>query len=169
MAENLIPVVNYKFTDKEGYQKFLNLAPMQEWVESRTLGGSKTSLFVPAHIAEGIADQIFLYWDLVDEKYSVVANEILCTVKIEYQPSYPGSDIRRCTGTAAKPIQMSSKSDPALFPKNKILNSLEYCAPSSQTAAIANAFKHLGNVFGRNLNRATVNNFTVAKKEESKK
>lgn len=162
-----IPETKYHFSDEESYKKALKASPRQSWIKERSLGSSKKSSYVPLYIQTATADTIFQQWDVVDEKYSVIANEILCTIKLEYQPSYPGADLRRCTGTGAKPIQCDANSIPSLFPKGKKTNALEYNAPAARSSAISNALTTLGNVFGRNLNRETRSNYTLDKKEKT--
>lgn len=166
--ELFIPETVYRFKSEEEYKKALNASPPASWVKDRSLGGSKKSKYVPLYIQQSVADQIFQQWDVVSQEYTVVVNEILCTVKIQYIPSYPGADFRICTGVAAKPIQCDSASVPSLFPKGKKTNAVEYNAPAARSAAISNAFTALGNVLGRNLNRDTANDYSMDKKEDKK-
>ena len=84
-------------------------------------------------------------------------------------PSYPNADYRIVTGTGATPIQAKSGSLIEKFPRGKLTNSLEYCAPKARTSAISNALSTMGNVFGRNLGRAVSAGFKFAKEEKSKK
>lgn len=158
--------IKYNFSNDEEYKKALKASPKQDWVEKRSLGGSKKSSYIPLYIQTALADKLFQQWDVVDEDFRIVHNEIVYVVKIEYQPSYPGAELRRCTGVGAKPIQCDSSSVPSLFPKGKKTNALEYNAPAARSAAISNAFTTLGNIFGRNLNRNTNNNFSLDKKEK---
>lgn len=166
--EMQIPETVFQFKTEEDYKMALRASPAGSWVKERSLGGKKTSKYISLFIQEAIADKIFQQWDVIDEKYQIVVNEIICTVKIQYQPSYPGADIRFCTGSGAKPIQCDSNSVPSLFPKGKKTNALEYNTGASRSAAMSNAFTTLGNVFGRNLNRETSNNYSMDKKEDKK-
>ena len=66
---------------------------------------------------------------------------VLCTVKIQALPDYPGSDYITVTGTAG-----------IMFKTAK--NAVEYDVPNSRERAIGKALSTLGNVFGRSLNRS---------------
>lgn len=142
----------YRFKNRAEYIKSLDSVLPEKFIQKRDIG-SKIHRYYPAAIKEAVADNIFQYWNVVDEKYNILVNELVCTVKINYMPSYPGADELFCTGSAATPIQMDSKSSVSDFPANKKLNALEYNLPSVISEAISKAFGRLGNVFGRNLDR----------------
>lgn len=148
--------IKYRFQDEETWKKALDCAPSSDWVKERKLGGNKVSKYVPIPVQQALADTFFKEFDVVDAKYQVIANEILCTVKINIVPNYPNSNDRIISGSGAKPIQAYKGSKVESFPKGKITNSLEYCAPAARSNAISNALNTFGNVFGRNLGRAIV-------------
>ncbi len=102
-------------------------------------------------------------FDLVDEKYQMIQNELLCTIKIQYLASYPNSEHRYMTGTAAKPIQQAKGSVASLFPDGKLTNATEYNAPAARAAAMSNALTTFANLFGRNLGREVRNDFSFSK------
>lgn len=156
----------YNFKNKKAWKSALNKAPSEGWVKSRTLGGGKSSKYIPIPIQQALADIIFDEFDVVDEKYKQIENEILCTVKISCLPSYPNAEHRIITGTGAKPIAAKSGSLVHKFPQGKIPNSLEYCAPNARTSAIGNALATFGNVFGRNLGRAVSTGFNMSKNKK---
>lgn len=142
----------YKFKNRAGYIKALDSILPDEYVQKRSVG-SGTHKYYPAPIKESVADDIFHYWNVIDEKYTLLVNELVCTIKLAYQPSYPGADELFCTGSAATPVQMDSGSTVSSFPNSKKKNALEYNLPSVRTEAISTALGKLGNIFGRNLNR----------------
>lgn len=164
----------YKFKDNRDWQESLQEAPHANWIKERSLG-SKKSKYVPLFIQQALADLIFKEFDVVGEEYKVIQNEIICTVKIQFLPSYPDSEHRYMTGVAAKPIQQASGTPASHFPDGKLTNALEYNAPAARSAAISNALTSFGNIFGRNLGRDTPNNFSFTRtdqriaKEEQKK
>ncbi len=155
----------YRFKDEETYKQTLNMAPDGAYIKSRELGGGRKSKYLPLFEQQAIADFFFDNWNIIQEDSKLVINEIVVTVKLQYQPSYPGADIFVATGSASKAVQASKGSDVALFPKGKLTNSLEYCLPAARAAAISNALTSLGNIFGRNLNRDTKNNYSKQAKQ----
>ena len=160
---------NFSFKNKEVWKEALQQAPSDSWIKSRTLGGGKSSQYVPIQIQQALADIIFDEFDVIDEHYQQIENEILCTVKISVLPSYPNAEHRIITGTGAKPIAAKSGSLVHKFPQGKITNSIEYCAPNARTSAIGNALATFGNVFGRNLGRAVSAGYNLSKKKDKKK
>lgn len=157
----------YRFQNHSSYKEALDALPKASWVKERELGGGRKSRYMPIEIQQAIADSLFDYWNVLEESHTVVANEIIVTVKIQYQPSYPESDIYFCTGSASKAIQASKGSSVETFPKGKITNALEYCLPAARQSAISNAFMTLGNVFGRNLGRKVKDNYSLQQKPKA--
>src|SRR5690606_2784274 len=102
-----IPETIFAFESEEKYKEALRASPAAGWVKQRSLGGSKVSKYLPLYILTAVADKVFQEWDVVDEDFKIVHNEIVYIVKLQYTPSYPGANIRTCTGVGAKPIQCS--------------------------------------------------------------
>lgn len=149
----------FRFLNVEAYKVKLNSAPQDGWIIQRDLGGGKQANYIPIEMKEALADMIFREWHVVEEKYFNLFNEIVCTVKINALPDYPGADYITFTGSASKPIQTDKGSLVTEFPKGKKANALEYCLPAVRSEAIGNALEVLGNLFGRNVGRAASNNF----------
>lgn len=160
--------VKFRFKNHEDWFDALQEEPHPSWVKERNLGSRKNK-YVPLPIQQALADLIFKEFDVVEEKYQVIQNEILCTVKIQFLANYPDSEHRYMTGTAAKPIQQSSGSLASTFPDGKLINATEYNAPASRAAAISNALTTFANKFGRNLSREVKNDFSFSKKKEEPK
>lgn len=149
----------YRYKDVEAFKIVINNPPQPEWLQSRDLGGNKTAHYEPIEVKEALADRVFREWNVVDEKYMNVLNEIVCTVKIVALPDYPGADYITFTGSASKPVQCDSGSKVHEFPIGKKSNALEYCLPAVRSEAIGCALETLGNLFGRNINRKVSNDF----------
>lgn len=159
----------FKFKTRKEWQIGLNCAPADKWIETRNLGSGRSNKYVPIALKQATADYFFTEFDVYDAQFIVVANEIICTVKINILPSYPNSEYRIITGTGAKPIQCKKGSNPANFPQGKMTSALEYCAPAARAVAIGNALDTFANVFGRNIGRDNVTNgFNITDKENKK-
>lgn len=165
-----IKLIHY-FASEEAYNEALLKPPATAWLKSRDIGGGKKSGYLPIHNQEAIADLMFRQWEVVDEKYFVVVNEICCTIKLRILPDYPDAEERFPTGSAANPIQTDSGSTASHFPTGKKSNSLQYNLPAVRSLAISNCLETLGNVFGRNVSRTAANSFKVDKapKDDVKK
>lgn len=156
-------VKTFRYKNLAEYKKALDAAPKAAWLKSRDLGGNKSSKYVPLFVQQAVADVIFREFHVIDEKYQVVVNEVLCTVKVQALPDFPHADMIFFTGSASKPIQMDSGTPASKFPIGKKTNALEYNAPAAKSAAISNALTTFANVFGRNLNRDVSDGFTMNK------
>jgi len=143
----------FQFSNRQEYIETLDSVMPDNYIMKRNLGAGKTATYLPVPIQEAIADMMFQEWNIIDEKYDILINEIVCTVKISYVPSYPGANEQFCTGSAAIAIQMDSKSTISDFPKNKKLNALEYNLPGVRKRAEGTALENIGNIFGRNIGR----------------
>jgi len=166
MSDKTIPTEEkYAFKNKAEWQEALNAAPKDIWIKARDLGGGRKSQYIPIPILQALADIFFAEFDVIDAQFKVIANEVLCTVKISFLPNYPNSEHRTMSGSGAKPIQAASGSKTHLFPEGKITNSLEYCAPAARTVAIGNALNTFGNVFGRNIGRAISSDYNMSSKK----
>lgn len=157
----------YRFKSRNEYIKALDMVLPVDFEKTRDLPTGKHKYY-PIEVQEALADDLFHEWNVTDEDYSVIANELLCTIRLTFTPSYPGAQERFCTGTASIPIQMDSKALITDFPAKKKPNALQYNAPAVREMAIGNALQSLGNIFGRNLARKTQSNFTIRIHEEVK-
>lgn len=149
----------YRYKDVEEFKLVLAGAPQDAWMKERDLGAGKSVKYEPIEIKEALADRVFRVWEVSDEKYMNVLNEIVCTVKIIAVPDYPSAEHMSFTGSASKPVQCDKGAVVHEFPKGKKANALEYCLPAVRSEAIANALETLGNLFGRNTGRKVTNNF----------
>jgi hypothetical protein len=149
----------YRYADVEEFKTVICAAPQEAWMKVRELGGGKSTSYEPIEIKEALADRVFRVWEVSDEKYMNVLNEIVCTVKITAVPDYPGAEHMLFTGSASKPVQCDKGAVVHEFPKGKKANALEYCLPAVRSEAIANALETLGNLFGRNVGRKVTNDF----------
>lgn len=130
----------YLFENFEEYKNYLDQAPLDSWLQNRSLGGGKNHQFLPLFIMQGNADLIFREWYVIEEKPLSISNGVAFTVKISALPDYPGAETIFFTGSAA-----------VLFKDSK--NHVEFDMPNARERAVGKAFATLGNIFGRNLNR----------------
>lgn len=160
--------LKHNFKDRESWQAALNAAPNASLIKSRTLGASKKSIYLPIEYQQALQDVFFDEFDVIDEKYQVVFNEIICTVKCQGLPSYPNAEHRIFTGSGAKPIQCDANSQVSKFPRGKKTNALEYNLPAARTTAISKCLETIGNIFGRNLGRAVEANYNMVTRLKDK-
>ena len=153
--ENYEAKIEHRFENKKAYNQFIDKFAGENYVQSRDIGRGKKKEYMPIPFQEGLADMCFSEWAIIREDYTVIVNELLCTVTVSYVPDFPGAQERLMTGTACKAIQQDSGSVAGNFPAGKKKGSLEYNAPAARKAAIGNALEQIGNIFGRNIGRET--------------
>lgn len=142
--------LTHEFASQDEWRQFLDQSPSQDWLQIRDLGGTKKHTYLPLFILEGNADICFREWFVVDEKYAAIKDGVMCTVKINALPDYPGADYITFTGTAAIPFK-------------SVGNAVEFDVPNARERAIGKAFATLGNIFGRSLNRTYKHNGKIVK------
>ena len=157
-------IENYRFKNRADYIRALDMVLPASFEKERNISTGMHHYY-PIDVQEALADDLFHEWNVTDENYSLFANELLCTVRITFTPSYPGAQERFCTGSAAIAVQMDSGANITDFPAKKKINALQYNAPAVREMAVGNALQSLGNVFGRNLARKTASNFSIRKHE----
>jgi len=161
----------YRFENRNAYIKALDSVLPNNYIQERDLGGRRKHRYLPSPIKEAIADDFFHEWNVVEEKYSLICNEVVCTVKLKYMPNFPDAIEQYCTGSSSVPVQMDLGATVRDFPIKKKLNALEYNIPAVRTEAVSNALGGLGNIFGRNLSRKIGtqeldSKFTIRKHEQ---
>ena len=161
--------LKHNFKNREDWQRAINAAPSAGLIKERSLGGNKKSTYLPIEYQQALQDVFFDEFDVIDEKYQVVFNEIICTVKCQGLPSYPNADHRIFTGSGAKPIQCDSGAIVEKFPRGKKTNALEYNLPAARTTALSKALETIGNIFGRNLGRAVSADYNMSDRIKDKK
>ena len=73
--------IKYSFQNREEYIKALDSVMPEKWISKRSLGGGKTHRYLPIAIKDAIADDLFLEWNIIDEQFINLHNELICTVK----------------------------------------------------------------------------------------
>lgn len=145
----------HKFPNHSVWKEKLQEAPNEKWIETRDLGKGKTSRFLPLGIQEALADLFFREIDIIDIDVEINGTQILSQVKMSVLPDFPNAEHRIISGVGARVM-------------TKAGNSLEYGARSAKNAAKSEAFTDFGNIFGRNLNRKFVDNFSYSGKKTKK-
>ena len=145
------------------FRKALSMKPLEKWVQ-KTHDGK--ALHIPIDVMQNIADRLFyLGWGTENIVTAVIGNEVTCTLTLWYIHPVTGLKIMH-TGAAAAQITVDalSENDKKAMSKqdinlhatniaNKKPNALFLVFPKVVIEAEKNAFRKVGNVFGRSLNR----------------
>lgn len=129
--------------------RLLNSEPKAEWVKEHPF--AKNVKYLPISIIEYLLTSIYLKWRVEVRDTKVVANSIVCTVRLHVQdPITMEWDWQ--DGIGATPIQTEKGASATDF--NKVLtDAVMKSAPSAESYAIKDAAEKLGRLFGKDLNR----------------
>lgn len=159
-------------------QSIWNKPVVNDKIKTNKYAGN--SKFLPISVVEAQLDEIFFgLWQTRNIQYSVVANEILCTLELwvfhpilkewivrtgagaamiqqdAYKKDEDGNYMTRAKkdGTGVEKIKINPRPTDADY---KIKNTLVKDFPHAKAEAFKNAAKSIGKYFGRDLNRSDV-------------
>lgn len=138
----------------ESFLKRLNLEPPKDSVKEMPKSNFNPTAYnyVPiSHVQTTLDELFFGLWSTENFKATVVANELVGQVDLKVFHPVAKTWITR-TGFASVAIQQNRGATVTQIEEKK-KKALELDAPKLLTECIKNAAKHLGNIFGRNLNR----------------
>ncbi|MGN6417757.1 MAG: hypothetical protein ACTHMC_09715 [Pseudobacter sp.] len=132
--------------------RLLNCPPKQDWLREHPMAqGVK---YIPIGIIEYLLTSIFVKWRVEVKATQVIANAVVVTVRLEtLSPITLEWDWQE--GIGAAPIQTKKGAPAADF--NMVLNdAVMKAAPAAESYAIKDAAEKLGKLFGKDLNRKDV-------------
>ncbi len=172
----------YKDTDlaiKENQlNALLNQEPPKSWiVQHPTIKkevlddkGNKIKVpidYIPINRVEWLLTRIFLKWRVEVRKIQLIANSVQVTVRLHYKNPLDG-ELDWQDGIGAVPLQTDRDAGAIDFNKLKS-NSVMMAAPAAETYAIKDAAHKIGNLFGKDLNRKDIENYTGSMQNASDK
>lgn len=107
--------------------------------------------YIPIDKVEFMLDRIFQEWRVEVLREGVMFNSIYVTVRIHYKNPLT-SEWSYHDGVGAKDVQLNSGASAADLGSIKA-SAVQMALPSAKTYAIKDACDHLGNLFGRSVNR----------------
>lgn len=129
--------------------RLLNNEPKAEWVREHPF--AKNVKYLSISTIEYLLTSIFLKWRVEVRDTKVVANSIVCTVRLHVQDPI-SMDWDWQDGIGATPIQTEKGASATDF--NKVLtDAVMKSAPSAESYAIKDAAEKFGRLFGKDLNR----------------
>lgn len=147
----------------EGFVRLLNLEPNPAEIKVNAAAGN--SNYLPISHIEMQLDELFQgLWQMRSFTYSVVANEIVGSLELGVFHPVLQDWIWR-TGAAAVMIQQRKGSDITdISAKHK--NTLVKDFPHLKAECMKNAARSLGRIFGRDLNRSEIDQYTPGSTQE---
>lgn len=138
-----------EFSKRDEFKKALNVNPPKSWVKQNKYAGNLE--YIPIDKVEALLDCIFQEWQVEIKEVKQLAQSICAIVRLHYKDPISG-EWRYHDGVGATPIKTEKGADASDM--SKIVSSaIATGAPSAVSYAIKDAADHLGNLFGKNLNR----------------
>lgn len=135
--------------DQGELREVLNNNPPSNWVEKHPFASGV--VYLPIGKVEHLLDVLFLEWRVEVLSIAQLAQSILCTVRVHYKNPISG-EWSFHDGVGAVPLKTDkgfSAADLAHIKSDAVMTG----APAAKSFAVKDAAEHLGDLFGRSLNR----------------
>lgn len=145
-----------KFNRADEFLEFVNQDPPQIFVEDHPM--VKNVKYISISNIELSLDKIFQYWGIEVLKTEVMFNAIAVTVRVNYKHPISGEWMHQ-DGVGAVGVQTDkgeTASNLSAIKQDAVMKAL----PAAKSFAIKDAVDHIGNIFGRNLNRKNTFDFS---------
>ncbi len=154
-----------KLQDGEVFKKVVNQEPPKQWIKSHPI--AKGVKYLPIDKVELMLDTLLEGWRVEIKDVSQLAQSIVCTVRVHYKNPVT-SEWSFQDGVGATPLKTKKGSTAADL--GSILNdAVATGAPAAKAFAIKDAADHIGNLFGRNINRKDALGFSgIYEKDRSR-
>lgn len=140
----------------------LNAQPPEKWIKDHPF--AKNVKYIPIDKVEYLLDRIFQQWKAEVIEYKQLFNSVSCHVRLHYfNPITLLWEFH--DGLGAVGIQTdkgASAGDMSAIKSDAVMKAL----PAAKSYAIKDAAEHLGDLFGRNLNRKDALAFKATRNEE---
>ena len=140
--------------DKDAFRSYLSNDPPTQWIKPHPL--AKDVDYLPIDKVEALLDALFQDWEVEIKSVNQLAQSICAVVRLHYRHPVSG-DWMYHDGVGATPLKTDRGFTAADLAHIKS-DAVSTGAPAAVSFAIKDAAEHIGNIFGRNLNRKdTVN------------
>jgi hypothetical protein len=172
--EKQLPVLAELYSDTElkiaqnELNVLLNAPPAQGWLKDHPFakreiqtdkGKVKVPIkYIPIERIEWLLTRIFIRWHVEVKTVQLIANSVQVTIRLHYQDVVTKEMLWQ-DGIGAVALQIDANAGAIEF--NKIKSSaVQMAAPSAETYAVKDAAEKIGNLFGKDINRATRIDYT---------
>lgn len=161
--QNTLPTIAELYSDNievafknDRLNKLVNTQPKKEWIKENKYAGN--SSYIPIGIVESLIQKVFKQYKIEVIREGTMFNSVYCTIRLHYWNGIENT-WNFHDGVGAVQLQTKSGSSPAQL-ENINNNAVMMALPMAKSYAIKDAAEHIGALFGRDLNRKDVMNFT---------
>jgi hypothetical protein len=136
--------------------KLLNCQPKPEWIKQNKFANN--SNYMPVAIVEYLLTSIFIKWRVEVKEIAVMANSVVATVRLHVLDPITGEWDWQ-DGVGASPIQTAKGASATDFSQVNT-SAVQMAAPAAETYAFKDAAEKFGRLFGKDLNRNEMVNYS---------
>lgn len=128
----------------------LNQPPKESWIKQHPI--AKNVKYIPIERVEYLLTSIFIKWNVEIKSVLLIANSVVVTVRLYYMNPIT-NEMEYQDGLGASPLQTdkgASATDWTQIKSDAVMKS----APAAESFAVKDAAEKIGNLFGKDLNRA---------------
>lgn len=128
----------------------LNQPPKESWIKQHPI--AKNVKYIPIERVEYLLTSIFIKWHVEVKSVQLVANSVVVIVRLHYMNPVT-NEMEYQDGIGASPLQTdkgASATDWTQIKSDAVMKS----APAAESFAVKDAAEKIGNLFGKDLNRA---------------
>lgn len=157
-----LPQLEELYTDVElagkhnDLNKLLNCQPKPEWIKQNKFANN--SNYMPVAIVEYLLTSIFIKWRVEVKEIAVMANSVVATVRLHVLDPITGEWDWQ-DGVGASPIQTAKGASATDFSQVNT-SAVQMAAPAAETYAFKDAAEKFGRLFGKDLNRNEMVNYS---------
>lgn len=151
-----LPDINDIYSDKVALAKqndlnvILNHPPKPEWVKDHPV--AKKVKYIPIERVEYLLTSIFTKWSVEVKQIQLIANSVVVTIRLYFRNPITG-EMEYQDGIGASPLQTDQGASATDWEKIKS-DAVMKSAPAAESFAVKDAAEKIGNLFGKDLNRA---------------
>lgn len=167
---NLPSVQDLELAPKEAFKHdqfklILNATIPEKWIKKHPFAKNKNGPipYLPIDKVEFLLDRIFQQWKVEVIDYKQLFNSVSCHIRLHYLNPISGV-WEFHDGLGAVEIQTKKGASPSDLSAINT-SAVQKALPASKSYAIKDAAEHLGDLFGRNLNRAESVQFKASRND----
>jgi len=128
----------------------LNQPPKDSWIKQHPI--AKNVKYLPIERVEYLLTSIFIKWNIEVKTVQLIANSIVVTIRLHYMNPITNV-LEYQDGIGASPLQTDKDAGATDWTKIKS-DAVMKSAPAAESFAVKDAAEKIGNLFGKDLNRA---------------
>lgn len=128
----------------------LNQPPKDAWIKQHPI--VKNVKYIPIERVEYLLTSIFIKWNVEVKIVQLIANSVVVTIRLHYMNPIT-NEMEYQDGIGASPLQTNKDAGATDWTQIKS-DAVMKSAPAAESFAVKDAAEKIGNLFGKDLNRA---------------